>query len=422
MATKLFLRSTQTNGIGATYFDMVTTAGAGSTTAVVTTTAAGTEIQWTQSAGGAELLFVSGRTPSGGFTLTTTDISAWFHESGTGVNAGGAFRIFKRTDAGVETELAGGLYSDGVEFTKTTPTEMLWTGNPTDTAFAENDRILLKIKAANVGVMGAGTATLTYNAADAATGDSFFNIAETVAFKAENVINSGAVSAIGASTAAGRGAATIAATAFAAGTSSVTASGASIVPAAITAAGTSSAVVEGTFIIVAAGDIAAAGSSAVQAEGALIAAGPITSTGTSTAQTTGALIVAAEISADGTSTLAAEGSTAAGGTVEAGAMSAAGLSNLAAEGAAIVAAEISAAGSSTTDVEGAAIVPGTIEAGAFSVAGTSDCQVVGSTAPATTRTIYGGRKPRRHQNDDAEVEQIIREIAPRVFEHFRKAA
>ena len=164
---------------------MVTTAGAGSVTADTTTVSSGTEIQWTQSAGGSELLFISGRAPSGGFTLTATDISIWAHESGTGVNAGGAYRIFKRAADGTETELGGGLYSDGVEFTKTTPTEMAWTGNPTDTAFAENDRILLKLKAANVGTMGNGTVTLTYNAADAGTGDSFFNIAETVTFKAE---------------------------------------------------------------------------------------------------------------------------------------------------------------------------------------------------------------------------------------------
>lgn len=189
MATKLFLRTTQTNGIGATYFDMVTAAGAGAATAVVGTTTAGTEIQWTQTDGGAELLFVSGRVPAGGFTLTTTDISLWCHESGTGVDAGGAYRIFRRESDGTETELGGGLYSDGVEFTKSTPTEMTWTGNPTDTAFAENDRILLKIKAveAAAGAMSIGTCTLTYNAADAATGDSFFNIAETVSFKAEEV-------------------------------------------------------------------------------------------------------------------------------------------------------------------------------------------------------------------------------------------
>ena len=191
MATKLFLRSTQANGIGATYFDMLAVAGAGSTTAVVGTTTAGTEIQWTQTDGGAELLFISGRAPVGGFTLTTTDISIWAHESGTGVDAKGAYRIFKRAFiGGIETELLGGLYSDDVEFTKTTPTEMTWTGNPTDTIFLENDRILLKIKAveAAAGAMSIGTCTLTYNAADAATGDSFFNIAETVTFKAEDSV------------------------------------------------------------------------------------------------------------------------------------------------------------------------------------------------------------------------------------------
>ena len=186
MATKLFLRSTQNNGIGSTYFDMTTAAGSSSTTAATTTTASGDNIPWTQTAGGSEILFISGRAPSGGFTLTTTDISIWAHESGTGVNTGGGYRLFKRDSLGIETELLGGQYEDGVEFTKTTPTEMTWAGNPTDTIFLEDDRILLKLFAVNVGTMGAGTVTLTYNGADAATGDSFLNIAETVTFKPES--------------------------------------------------------------------------------------------------------------------------------------------------------------------------------------------------------------------------------------------
>ena len=143
MATKLFLRNTITNRIGATYFDMIAVAGSSSVTAATNTVASGTEIQWTQTAGGSELLFISGRAPVGGFTLTTTDISIWAHESGTGVNAGGGYRLFKRAADGTETELdAAALYEDGVEFTKTTPTEMAWAGNPTDTAFAENERII----------------------------------------------------------------------------------------------------------------------------------------------------------------------------------------------------------------------------------------------------------------------------------------
>lgn len=187
MATKLFLRSTQTNPIGGIYFDMVIAAGAGSTTVVVDTDGS-TEKQWTQTSGGSLIQWVSGRAPSGGFTLTTSDISIWAHESATAGNAGGRYRLFKRTLAGVETELLAGPFDDGVEFTKTTPTEMLWPGNPTDTVFVEDDRILLKLYITNVGTMGTGqTCTLTYNEADAGTGDSFLNIAETISFKAEAV-------------------------------------------------------------------------------------------------------------------------------------------------------------------------------------------------------------------------------------------
>jgi hypothetical protein len=59
-------------------------------------------------------------------------------------------------------------------------------GNNTDQAFAENDRILIRAYITNIGTMGSGrTCTLTFNGADASTGDSFFNIAETVSFKSE---------------------------------------------------------------------------------------------------------------------------------------------------------------------------------------------------------------------------------------------
>lgn len=187
MATKLFLRNTTANGIAAGYRDMVTAAGGSAVTAVVNTVASGTEIQWTDVGGGAVIQWVSGRAPAGGFTLTTTDISIWARESMIGANCGGRYRVFKRTAAGVETELGGGPFDDGVEF-GTADTEMTWIGNAADTAFAENDRILLKIYVANIGTMGGGfTCTLTVNAADASTGDSFLSIAETVAFKAEDV-------------------------------------------------------------------------------------------------------------------------------------------------------------------------------------------------------------------------------------------
>lgn len=65
---------------------------------------------------------------------------------------------------------------------------MVWTGTPTSTAFAEDDRIIVRYYITNIGTMASGhTCTLTYNAADAATGDSFFQINEDVTFKAENL-------------------------------------------------------------------------------------------------------------------------------------------------------------------------------------------------------------------------------------------
>lgn len=185
MATKLFLRNTQTNGIGSTYFDMLIDAGAGATTAVTTAVASGTEIQWTQTAGGTLIQWISGRVPSGGFTLTAGSFSGWYLESAMGVNAGQRIRIFRRDTGGGETELGGGPFDDNAEFALAIAEEAFpW--DCTDTAFAEDERILVKLYMENIGTMGDGTVTLTYNAADAAEGDSFFSITENVTFKAED--------------------------------------------------------------------------------------------------------------------------------------------------------------------------------------------------------------------------------------------
>lgn len=154
-------------------------------TATVATQASGTEIQFTKNS--QVINFISGRAPAGGFTLTTTDISLWAQESNMNANCGGRFRIFKRTAAGVETDI-GIAFDDGVEFPfGGTPVEHLWIGNVTDTAFAEDDRILLKIYiTAAGGTMASGhTCTMHFNGADGAQGDSFLNIAETVAFKSD---------------------------------------------------------------------------------------------------------------------------------------------------------------------------------------------------------------------------------------------
>lgn len=191
MATVLYLRNTTTNGITDTgdgvVYDMITAAGSAVDTDTVTLTDGGTEIQWTQTAGGSSIAWISGRVPSEGFTLTTTDISVWLSESNMNDEAEGRYRLFKYTPpVPVITELLGGPFDDGAELVPTTITEMTWVGNPTDTAFLENDRLILRLYATNFTTMTAGTANLQFNAAAAATGDSFLNLAETVAFKAED--------------------------------------------------------------------------------------------------------------------------------------------------------------------------------------------------------------------------------------------
>ena len=184
MATKLYLRSTTTNAIGSTYQDMVTTEGSGSINSVTNTTASGTEIQLTATAGGSLVQWVSGRVPAGGFTLTTSSIQLRALESDMSANCGGRARIFKRAADGTETELGGGPFNDGAEF-GTSSGNFNWTCDVTDTAFAENDRILLKLYLTNVGTMGGGfTCTITYESG-LDTVDSYLSINENVTFKPE---------------------------------------------------------------------------------------------------------------------------------------------------------------------------------------------------------------------------------------------
>jgi len=159
--------------------------GSSADTVVTNTVASGTEIQATKTAGGSTVAWISGRVPAGGFTLTAVDISLWQVESNMNANIGGRFRLFKRTAAGTITELGGGPFDDGSEM-GTSNTEDTWTGNPTDTAFSEDDRIILRYYLTNILTMGGSfTGTMTFNAAAGATGDSFLNLAETVAFKSD---------------------------------------------------------------------------------------------------------------------------------------------------------------------------------------------------------------------------------------------
>lgn len=162
--SRLYLRNTTANGIsigGVPCYDLLTTAGSSADTSVVNTTASGTEIQFTKTAGGSVAAFITGRAPLGGWTITSSDVALWLQESAATVNAGLRFRLFKYS-AGTETELGGSPFGTGTEFNTANTLETL-VGNVTDTALAEDDRLLLRIYAVNVGTMAAGTATLNFN-------------------------------------------------------------------------------------------------------------------------------------------------------------------------------------------------------------------------------------------------------------------
>ena len=385
MATQLKLRNTTLNGITDTgdgiLYDMVAAFGAGSDTTVTNTTAGGTQIQLTKTAGGATVAWISGRAPAGGFTLTAADISAWQHESNMNANIQGSFRIFKRTAAGVVTELAGGPFTDGAEM-NTAAREDLWTANPTDTAFAENDRILIRVYLANFGTMGGGfTGTLTFNAASGSTGDSFFNIAETVAFKAEPVTSPADGSSTGTSTVLGVGMALFLAIASAAGTSTAAAVGEVVggfAEATGSAAGTSTATGAGRSTAGGAGSAAGAatvsgvGRATFSAQGQAPASAIVTGIGRSTAASVGA--------SAGTSTAAAVGSSSGIGS---GAGSAAGSSAAAAVGRSTAASVGASTGSSTAAATGQAFLSGAASSTSASTAvgvGSATSAAVGSSA------------------------------------------
>lgn len=191
MATKLYLTGVQNNGIGAGEYDMRTsgTPGAGSETdqGWSETVASGTEIQFdlTSGASGQVIEWVSGRTPAGGFTLSgAMNFSFRARESNMNANIGMRARVYRRTPAGVYTEVGGGPFNDGVEL-GTSNAVMTWSGTPSaGLAFAENDRVVVRFFITNVGTMGGGFQGIGVDCLElGGYSGAFLELNETVTFK-----------------------------------------------------------------------------------------------------------------------------------------------------------------------------------------------------------------------------------------------
>jgi hypothetical protein len=177
MATTLYLKSSRDNGIDG-YYDLYPVPGIFTDTASVLSVASGTEKQWQKNAGSSPL--VAWITPplSDGFTLTSVDAQLRALESNVLANCGARMRLFKYS-GGSESEIGGGPFDDGVEFTASAVT-YTWTANVTDTAFAAGDRLVVKFYITNIGTMAeAYTCTMQFNQPSTAT---FITLAETVTF------------------------------------------------------------------------------------------------------------------------------------------------------------------------------------------------------------------------------------------------
>lgn len=134
--------------------------------------------------------WVTGETPAGGFTLSgTMNFGLRARESNMNADMGLRIRVYRRTPAGVYTEVAGGPFDDGVELS-TTNNDMTWSGTPsTGLAFAEGDRIAVRIygepgnSSSHYGIgVGFSEPAIPDNIFWLHRSANFFEIAENVSF------------------------------------------------------------------------------------------------------------------------------------------------------------------------------------------------------------------------------------------------
>jgi hypothetical protein len=182
MATTLFLRNTTANqgNTASGYEDALTAAGAVTGTKTVNTVASATEIALGS--------WITGRCPVGGIAnIGAITLNLYASESNAQANATVGARFYRRTAAGVETELLStGRVNDDVELgTSAALANWVYTPNQ-NRVFAEDDRIVCKLFASNLGTMGGSrTVSLQYNNGTGSPNGSNIVLTETLTFKAE---------------------------------------------------------------------------------------------------------------------------------------------------------------------------------------------------------------------------------------------
>jgi len=184
MPTDFFLRSLASGLGGAGQRALSQRRGRASSTVITTTTASGTNIQVTATAGGQALTwfsepFTADITISGTVTVNIRGL-----ENANTTNAGRGILIERTNNAGT---VLSEILSDRTvpttitEFTTSDAANGAATYTPTSTAMVAGDRIKVTLKIRNVGTMGAGTATISHDgAAVNAAGDTYVRFTENI--------------------------------------------------------------------------------------------------------------------------------------------------------------------------------------------------------------------------------------------------
>jgi hypothetical protein len=183
VATTLYPTSTASDLGGAGQKALSASRGLASTSAVTNTTASGTNIQVTDTAGGQVLTWFSVQVQAVTISGTVT-VNVRGKESANTANAGAGILI-ERCDA-LGNVISAILNDVTVPSTiteySTSDAAKNGTYTPTSTALADGDRIKMTLKVRNAGTMGGSqTVTNTYSGPTAAAaGDTFVTFTETI--------------------------------------------------------------------------------------------------------------------------------------------------------------------------------------------------------------------------------------------------
>ena len=184
MPSDFFLRSAASGLGGAGQRALSQRRGRASATFITNTTASGTNITCTASAGGQALSWFSEPITSAITISGTVTVNIRGLESANAVNSGRGILIERTNNAGTvqSTIVADSTVPATItEYTTADAANGAATYTPTSTAMAVGERIKVTLKVRNVGTMGAGTVTNSHDGpASAAAGDTWVRFNEDI--------------------------------------------------------------------------------------------------------------------------------------------------------------------------------------------------------------------------------------------------